>query len=174
MLNALTCCRSGMKSWPCLQRREQHRVKQTSPLQTHRRLGTSAGTWTFLLSAWPLFPTLLMAGSRREEISSTWVENVKRVPPVNTTHRYLQGELWQRLFVCTFTDASYVLTFQCWCCVSVCVCVPICCCAVGVGHIEPCGLCQAALSERGEPLGDVCLCILPRVTRAHIFPLQKA
>lgn len=57
--------------------------------------------------------------------------------------------------------------------VSVLMLMCVCCCAVGVGHIESCGLCQAALSERGRPLGDVCLCILPRVTVAHIFPLQN-
>lgn len=122
MLNTVTYCRSGTRSWPCSQRREQHHVKQTSPLQTHRRSGTSAGTRTFLLLASPLFPTLLTAGSRREEIFSTWVENVERVPSANTTHRYLQVDLKQRLFVCTFTDASDIMMFQHWCCVCVCVC----------------------------------------------------
>lgn len=85
-------CRSGVRSWPCLQRKEPHRVNLTSPLQTQHLSGSSAGTPISLPSAPRPSPTLSTAGLPKGGTLSIWVESAKRAPPVSTTRRYLRAD----------------------------------------------------------------------------------
>lgn len=81
-------CRSGMKGWPCLRRKEQHRVTQTPSLYTPHLFVMWAGTHTFLCTVSTRFLASSTLGLRRGKIFSTWVGSVEKMPPVSTTHRY--------------------------------------------------------------------------------------
>lgn len=109
-------CRSGTRSWPCLQKKEPRRVNLTPNLQTQHLSDSSAGTPTSLPSASHPSLTLLTAGLPKGGILSIWVENAKRAPPVSTTHRYSRAEasnLHKCVCVCERESSSVLLCSWC-------------------------------------------------------------